>query len=255
MAQPPMASSSIVRAMTRPQETTLAVLFEEYRWSQEEEILEHLFELEQIFSHFDLACEPPIGAFDLDHLRVVSSADASGSLKIALRELEAGEGPSIEFKETLYLDTKKYRLSGKPIEQCHSDDVLISSLKTISAYLNTNGGTLYVGVNDDGVPTGLSVEYPLVSQKTQSFDQWELFFRAKMEKFFYSGRALSSYVKVERIEWDGVEFARIQVPPKTGLSFMKFDQGSALYVRTGNRTLSVGFQEIEDYFELGKRYV
>ena len=53
----------------------------------------------------------------------------------------AGEGLKIEFKSTLRVNLHTNKTDVK-IEQ--------SALKTIAAFLNSNGGTLVIGVNDDG---------------------------------------------------------------------------------------------------------
>ncbi len=63
--------------------------------------------------------------------------------------IRQGESKNIEFKETLSLDLKK---------QTKEKYIEISALKTIVAFLNTEGGTLLVGVADDGGITGIDIE-------------------------------------------------------------------------------------------------
>lgn len=63
--------------------------------------------------------------------------------------IEKGESKKLEFKETLSWDVRKEE-KAKYIET--------SSLKTIAAFLNTEGGTLLVGVSDDGAIPGLKFE-------------------------------------------------------------------------------------------------
>jgi hypothetical protein len=63
--------------------------------------------------------------------------------------IRSGENKTAEFKETLSWDVKKGE-KAKYIEQ--------SALKTIAGFLNTDGGTLLVGVRDDGSIPGLSFE-------------------------------------------------------------------------------------------------
>jgi hypothetical protein len=60
-----------------------------------------------------------------------------------------GESKYIEFKETLSLDVKK---------QTKEKYIELSALKTIVAFLNTNGGVLLVGVSDDGKIPGVDAE-------------------------------------------------------------------------------------------------
>jgi hypothetical protein len=60
-----------------------------------------------------------------------------------------GESRTLEFKETLSLDVKK-GTKEKHIE--------VSALKTIVGFLNSEGGTLLIGVRDDGVCNGIEAE-------------------------------------------------------------------------------------------------
>ncbi|MGD0077962.1 MAG: ATP-binding protein [Sedimentisphaerales bacterium] len=73
-----------------------------------------------------------------------------------------GEGHTVEFKETLEYDVKTNN---------NSKDVLLSSLKTIAGFLNSNGGTLLIGVNDSGEIKG--IERDLSTMKHGTSDRFE----------------------------------------------------------------------------------
>jgi predicted HTH transcriptional regulator len=81
-----------------------------------------------------------------------------------LKLIEQDESQTVEFKETLECDTQQ---RGK------NKDVLISSLKTIAAFLNSNsGGTLLVGVDDSGKIKGIERDLSLIkSGNTDKFEQ------------------------------------------------------------------------------------
>lgn len=64
-------------------------------------------------------------------------------------EIRKGENREREFKESLSFD-KKTNQKAKYLE--------LMVLKTIVAFLNTNGGTLYVGVEDNGNICGIDIE-------------------------------------------------------------------------------------------------
>ena len=66
-----------------------------------------------------------------------------------------GEGENLEFKETLDADSKTGEKNA---------GVLLSSLKTIAAFLNTDGGTLLIGVSDSGEIIGLEKDYKLCNK-------------------------------------------------------------------------------------------
>ena len=60
-----------------------------------------------------------------------------------------GESNSVEFKSSLRWDIRKNQ---------KDDTITHASLKTISAFLNTRGGTLLIGVGDDGAAVGIEVD-------------------------------------------------------------------------------------------------
>jgi Putative DNA-binding domain len=89
--------------------------------------------------------------------------DAIGSLTSADRVrglVREGETKTIEFKKTLSLDVKTMTKE-KHIET--------SALKTVVAFLNTEGGTLLIGVSDDGSISGISAEILKLHKNTDKF--------------------------------------------------------------------------------------
>jgi hypothetical protein len=65
------------------------------------------------------------------------------------RMIAAGESERLEFKSTLRWNLKADR-AGKEIE--------LACLKTVAAFMNSDGGTLLVGVADDGTVTGTEAD-------------------------------------------------------------------------------------------------
>ena len=105
---------------------------------------------------------PELGRLtDLTVLRL-DPAQTDGELPRALQQLvtrstsqpddaiaemiAAGESNTVEFKSTLRVNLK----TGKP-----DKDLEHAVLKNIAAFLNTDGGTLIIGVDDQGNPLGL----------------------------------------------------------------------------------------------------
>jgi hypothetical protein len=81
----------------------------------------------------------------LEDLSMLSEADRIRSI------IRKGESKKIEFKQTLSLDIKKkIDTKAKYLEK--------SVLKTIAAFLNTEGGAVLVGVTDEGNIYGLHKE-------------------------------------------------------------------------------------------------
>jgi len=79
-------------------------------------------------------------------LEAIGGLTDSDEIRNIIRQ---GESKNVEFKETLSLDVKK-KTKEKYIE--------LSALKTIVAFLNTEGGTLLLGVADNGEVSGIDIE-------------------------------------------------------------------------------------------------
>lgn len=253
-ARPPIVPT-LVAALSTPSQTTLATLIEEYEWD-DKGILEALNELRVIFDAWQIECLPPLGEFGLDDDRVVRRRVSDNPLQLTIAELARGESESLEFKESLVLDVKKYLIGGQPLRQCYSSSVLNSSLKTIAAYLNSEGGVLLVGVSDQGRVVGISREFPIIPGAAKyDFDEWELYFRSMIEKNFYNGRSLSASVRIARVDHSEGTLARIVVGARRELCVLRTDDGDKLFIRAGNRTLSVGLAEIDRYFSMIKLYL
>ncbi|MBR1272295.1 ATP-binding protein [Bradyrhizobium sp. AUGA SZCCT0222] len=251
----PPITATLVEALSRPTQTTLTTLINEYQWS-DRLVLQALGELGEILDAWNLELSPSIGTGGLDDSRIVRAAFSSNLLDLTCAEIARGEGASLEFKESLVLDVKKHVLGKQPIEKCFSADVLQSSLKTVAAYLNSGGGTLLIGVADDGKVVGLNREFLLIPGATKyDFDEWELYLRSMIEKCFQNGRGVSASVQINRIDHEAGVVARIVVGARRELCILRAADGEKLFVRTGNRTLSVNLIDLEQYFNLEKRYL
>jgi type I restriction-modification system DNA methylase subunit len=79
-------------------------------------------------------------------LSVIGGLSEADHLRSIIRQ---GESKTVEFKETFSLDLKK-ETKEKYIEE--------ASLKTVVAFLNSDGGILLVGVSDDGKIVGIDAE-------------------------------------------------------------------------------------------------
>jgi hypothetical protein len=94
--------------------------------------------------------------------------------------IRAGESSTLEFKSTLRWDLR----AGKT-----NPSVERASLKTVSAFLNTDGGILLIGIRDDGTVEGIE------SDKLASEDKFLLHFWTLVRTCF--GREVSPYIRTD----------------------------------------------------------
>lgn len=83
-------------------------------------------------------------------LLTVGSAPAAAVAPIAIADLIAGgETRAVEFKSTLRMNLHTGQVD---------DKIQVSALKTIAGFLNAKGGTLLIGVADNGEVLGLDAD-------------------------------------------------------------------------------------------------
>ena len=137
--------------------------------------------------------------------------------------IRAGESASVEFKETLEADSA----TGEKHQ-----GVLVSALKTIAAFLNTpQGGTLLIGVADDGRVAGLAPDLNLVRKK--SADGLELKLRSLLKDRFHPHPI--GLVAIDFPSVDGQMICRVVV--ERSREIIHFDDD--VYARDGNQTLKL----------------
>lgn len=115
-----------------------------------------------------------------DFLSVMKASSGTGHDLSAL--ISAGESATLEFKSTLRWDLRAGK-TNPAIER--------ASLKTISAFLNTDGGILLIGVRDDGSIEGIE------SDKLANDDKFLLHFWTLVRTCF--GREVSPYIRTDLV--------------------------------------------------------
>jgi len=134
-----------------------------------------------LFLDDELLDDPAVVKRDLyAHLETVANialnyAEA-GSVKEAediQREIEKGESQTREFKSTFFLN-----LASRQKDEAISFVIL----KTIAAFLNSEGGRIYVGVTDDGKSAGIKDEVSLFFKNSE--DKYSLAVKEKLKKYF-----------------------------------------------------------------------
>lgn len=248
------ACPSLVSAISAPIESSLASLFAEFNW-QATDTLGNLLRLADTLEYYGLECLPSLTQGNLEEPRVFRKKMQEDLQNIIAQEIADGESAYLEFKSSLVFDRDKAQFKPDlPIKEYYSNEVLFSVLKTIAAFCNTGGGTLLIGVHDNGSAIGIEDDYQLLKKPEQMFDGWELLLRDSIEGSFLSGRSINSYVAVSRGALSGKTVCRIQVAPKSQLSFVKKANAVELYIRSGNRSVPIPFHEIERFFDLNKLF-
>ena len=163
-------------------------------------------------------------------------------LGITIEELIfEGESSNIEFKSSLKWDYKESKVN-TVLERV--------VLKTIAAFNNTDGGTLLIGVDDEGNILGLERDYDTLRKPDK--DGFELYLLDKItSKYgveFATNNIAVHFHNIDESDVCEVEVSRgekpiyLEVKDKNGLKDEKF------YVRRGNASVEIDKKsEISDY--------
>jgi membrane protein YdbS with pleckstrin-like domain len=158
-----------------------------------------------------------------------------------VRELIAGgENQYVEFKSSLMWDYRR-----KVVNKALYEPVM----KNIVGFMNSTGGTLLIGVDDDGLVLGLEADYQ-VMRKPDS-DGFENVFNMAFNKMI--GVEYRRFVDVTFPEIEGKEVCVVSVRLSTGPAYLRAKGSEAFYIRAGNAsqplTVSQAARYIQDKFK------
>lgn len=138
------------------------------------------------------------------------------------RLLASDETTTLEFKSSLRTPLgppkPSDKRSSKDLERVLEGEVL----ETLAAFLNTDGGTLIIGVADDRTIVGIEVDYPRVQG---SSDGWRLTFDNLASRDL--GAEVMNYIDLQLEAWHGRTIAVIQCSPRKEPTWI----GEELFVR------------------------
>ena len=183
------------------------------------------------------------------------------------RKIDVEEGLKVEFKSSLLFSPDN--------SQSHIQQEAIA--KTICAFINTQGGTLYLGVNDSGYPVGLASDMRQLSTNPRRFttkgayandvgytyrptvDQLYLKFQKIVEA--YLGKMALQYILDYDKKEDGSNvYLVIPVKPATNGNFTYFinHHGKAeIWIRTPGATRILTDKDRDDFIveKMKERYL
>ncbi len=141
-----------------------------------------------------------------------------------------GEVDSVEFKSTLRINLHTNK-KDKRIEH--------AVLKTICAFLNSNGGVLLVGVEDDGTTLGLK------SDNFTNNDKFQLHFTNIFNK--HIGEHFASSLQTEIITINNKQVFRIDCFRSEVPVFLKVGEKEEFFIRVGAATQELQGSKLMEY--------
>ena len=141
--------------------------------------------------------------------------------------IEAGESQTLEFKSTARYNLK----AARPDKRTEH-----AIVKTVCGFLNSDGGILLIGVDDEGRVLGL--EDDLATFSKSNLDQYELWLRQRLEADL--SHSTAGVLKVEFPAISDRRVCKVSVEPAGSPVFAKPTEGNLpkndFWVRKGNAT-------------------
>ena len=148
--------------------------------------------------------------------------------------IDKGETDRIEFKSSLRWDYREEK-ANKVLE-----GVIV---KTISAFLNTEGGMLFIGVDDDGNILGLQNDYSVLHKGNA--DGFMLVMTNLINKHF--GKNAHRLIHSNVVTINGEQICIVEMGKSEQPIFLKKGEKEEFYIRASAASLPLGLSEATDY--------
>ena len=170
---------------------------------------------------------------------IVGRAEKIRQLSAALegdvrQQIAGGESASLEFKSTFRWDMRENRVN-------RSLETVV--LKTLAGYMNAQGGTLLIGVADDGSIVGLEHDYSALKKSDR--DGFEQVLMTSVASKL--GGDACQCVQAVFHSLEGKDVCRTIISKAHRPVYLRDGETPKLYVRTGVSTRELNVQEAIDY--------
>jgi hypothetical protein len=147
-----------------------------------------------------------------------------------------GESATLEFKSTFQWDVVQNKLNKALRKQV---------LKTIAAFLNSSGGTLIVGVEDDGNIYGLEEDLATMKDSTDRFGN-----QIAMLTTDYIGAEFAGMIEIIFESVNEKLICKVIVSPAPIPAYLRGDRGSEFWIRFGPTSRMLDSEETVNYINI-----
>ena len=144
--------------------------------------------------------------------------------------VERGEGQTVEFKSTVRRNLKTHK-NGKEIE--------LAWLKAVVAFLNTDGGTVLIGVGDGGEILGTDPD------AFESTDRCRLHLKNLVNQ--HIGAEFSSFIDFQVQSIEAKRIVAVQCERSPNPVFLSSNNKEAFYIRSGPSSIELSPRQVLEY--------
>jgi len=159
--------------------------------------------------------------------------------------IAGGESAFVEFKPAVWFD--KRRSDNEPNYRTNKSTTRVKNkiIRTVAGFLNAEGGTLFIGVSDDGNAYGIQTDVELTGRGDLDGYELELF---SLLTNSISTDMVARKVRVSFPKFQGVSICRVEVTRSNEPVFANTMRvRDAFFVRIGNSTQTMSVQSAMSY--------
>jgi len=150
-----------------------------------------------------------------------------------LHLIREGESVAVEFKSTMRMNLKSGK-AGKEIE--------LAWLKTVVAFMNSQGGSLLIGVDDEGGVQGIGAD------GFANDDKCRLHFKNLVHQ--HVGPEFSRYLHLQIVSIQGEKVLYIECEKSNKPAFLKNRTEEDFFIRSGPSSVKLPGSKVLEYVNL-----
>jgi len=168
-----------------------------------------------------------------------TGADDASSL------ISRGESANVEFKPAIWFDFSRAKNDSGYVANKSASRVRDKIIRTVAGFLNADGGTLFIGVSDDGDSYGIQKDVELSGRGDLDGYELDLF---SMLTNTLEKQIVARKVRISFPEHKGITIARVDVQKSDEPVFANTSQArEEFFVRIGNSTNRLSVQSAMGY--------
>ncbi len=245
-------SELVIRAIPDGVETSISEMLPAFTDSDKNS-LENIASLAGELKDLGLNCVPPLTQGTSSDKRILRPIlDQEIDQNELRKKLLSPEDDNMELKSSLLFNFNQANAQPElsPAELNHETQVH-GVLKTICAFANSDGGELYVGVEDSGAIIGLQFDFGCIGG-IEDCDTWLTFLKSIIKTNFYSGSSILIYIDFKILEIDDEQICKIKVVSTVDTQFIRERRKSTrykCYFRSSNGTEEIPIQDLPSFIE------
>lgn len=148
--------------------------------------------------------------------------------------IEEGESDRVEFKSSLRYDYRKSSIN-KSLEGVIT--------KTIAGFMNTDGGTLLIGLDDSGSILGLEQDYQSLKKKNRDGFELQIYQLVTND----IGIEFCSLIEIDFYELDRKDVCVLRIKEAASPAYVHGNNKTSFFIRAGNSTKPLTIREAVKY--------